>query len=148
MTDPSPGGARSQAPALARGVARLLSDLGYASVPELVLGNGRRVDVMGLGRGGELLTVEIKMSVQDFRADSKWQEYLDYCERFYFAVPQDFPRELLPRESGLMVADPYGALILREAPARPLNAARRKAVTLLFAQTAARRLSLLLDPPL
>ncbi len=101
---------------------------------------------MCLDAKGGLTIIEIKSSVEDFRSDKKWPEYLDYCDRFFFAVPEDFPQALIPADQGLLVADAYGATVIRESALRPLNAARRKAVTLRFAQTAARRLMGLIDP--
>ncbi|MEQ9629735.1 MAG: MmcB family DNA repair protein [Roseitalea porphyridii] len=135
------------APLLARGVARLLSELGYASLAELRLRSGRRVDVAGLDGRGRLVVVEIKRSVADFRADAKWPEYLDYCDAFFFAVPAHFPVEILPDDTGLMLADRFGAEIVRPAPANPpLHASRRREVTIRFAQAAANRLQGLIDP--
>ena len=128
------------AAAVQRGTCRLLAQMGYAAVTELPLATGRRIDVMGLGQKGELLAIEIKSSLADFRADQKWPGYLSFCDRFFFAVPADFPREVLPAEVGLIVADRYGAEVLRDAPTDKLVGARRKAVTLLFARVAARRL--------
>jgi hypothetical protein len=110
------------------------------------LANGRRADVLGLGRGGELVIVEVKSSVQDFRSDGKWRDYREFCDRFYFAVPAAFPRGLIPGDCGLIVADGFGAAILREAPAAPLPPARRKAMTLRFAILGSERLRRLLDP--
>lgn len=137
---------REQARLLARGVCRLLDDMGYASLTEFTLASGRRIDVMALGRDGELLAVEIKSCLADFRADGKWPEYLDWCERLFFAVPADFPQEVLPEDCGLMVADAWTAEMLRTPPRQPVPAARRKAVTLRFARTAGQRLGRLLDP--
>ena len=131
---------------IARGVCRALVQRGFATLTEFSLANGRRADVMGLGRGGELVIVEVKSSVPDFRSDEKWPEYRDYCDRFYFAVAEDFPRALIPEDCGLIVADAFGGAILREAPSQALAAARRKAVTLSFALTGAERLRRLLDP--
>lgn len=133
-------------PGLARGVSRALFDLGYASLTEFTLRSGRRVDVMGVDSAGTIAIVEIKSSFEDFRADRKWREYLEFCDRFYFAVPEDFPREVLPADCGLMVADAYGAAVLREAPLRKLNPARRRAQILKFAQAAALRLNRVTDP--
>src|SRR5579883_3189867 len=90
---------------LARGVGRALAQLGYATLLEMSLANGRRADVMGLGRGGELVIVEVKSSLRDFRSDAKWREYRAYCDRFYFAVAEGFPREAIPEDCGLIVAD-------------------------------------------
>src|SRR5882724_3028113 len=131
---------------LARGVCRELQQRGYASLVEFVLANGRRADVMALGRGGELAIVEVKSSLADFRADRKWPEYWDFCDRLYFAVTADFPRHLIPAQCGLIVADPFGAALLRESPVQTLNAARRRAVTLRFALIGAQRLRRSLDP--
>ncbi|HUN47596.1 MAG TPA: MmcB family DNA repair protein [Stellaceae bacterium] len=131
---------------LARGVCRALAQRGFATLTEFSLANGRRADVIGLGRGGELVIVEIKSSVPDFRNDGKWPEYRDFCDRFYFAVPEEFPRDLIPGECGLIVADPFGAAILRESPGIALAPARRKAVTLRFALVGSDRLRRLLDP--
>jgi len=131
---------------LARGICRALADHGLATMVEFTLSSGRRVDVIGLDRAGQATIVEIKTSVADFRADQKWPEYLEFCDQFFFAVPQDFPQEILPGGCGLMVADAYGAAILRESPALQLNAARRRAQNLRFALVAAERLGRLTDP--
>ncbi|HEX3498581.1 MAG TPA: MmcB family DNA repair protein [Stellaceae bacterium] len=131
---------------LARGVCRELQQRGYASLLEFALANGRRADVMALGRGGEIAIVEIKSSLADFRADRKWSEYWEFCDRLYFAVAADFPRHLIPLECGLIVADPFGAALLRESPVQPMSAARRRAVTLRFALLGAQRLRRTLDP--
>jgi hypothetical protein len=141
------GTAQGIARGLARGVVRLFDSHGFACVTEFTLANGRRADVMALGPAGEVHCVEIKTSLPDFRADAKWPDYLDYCDAFFFAVPADFPLEVLPGDCGLVVADAYGGEFLRGAPPRKLNAARRKAVTLRFGLTAARRLGQILDPP-
>ena len=131
---------------LARGVGRALAQRGYATLTEVSLANGRRADVMGLGRAGELVIVEVKSSLQDFRSDAKWPEYREFCDRFYFAVAEDFPREAIPGDCGLIVADGFGGAVLREAPVLALSAARRKAVTLRFAVVGSERLRRLLDP--
>lgn len=126
---------------LARGVTRLLLDHGLSSLLEVPLANGRRADVMGLTAGGEIWIVETKSCLEDFAVDSKWPDYREYCDRFFFAVTEDFPRELIPDDVGLIVADGFGGAILRDCAARPLAGARRKAVTLLFARLAALRLA-------
>jgi hypothetical protein len=131
---------------LARGVGRALAERGYASLTEVSLANGRRADVMGLGRAGELVIVEVKSSLQDFRSDAKWPEYREFCDRFYFAVAEDFPRDAIPGDCGLIVADGFGGAVLREAPLIALAAARRKAVTLRFALLGSERLRRVLDP--
>ncbi|WP_255448526.1 MmcB family DNA repair protein [Telmatospirillum sp. J64-1] len=138
----------SQAPEIARGVCRLLAQMGCGSLTEFTIATGRRFDVMGLGRDGKLLGVEIKSSVADFRADQKWPEYLDFCDALYFAVAPGFPTKILPGECGLIVADAFDGVLLRPAPETRLNAARRKAVTLRFALVAAARLRGVTDPPL
>lgn len=131
---------------LARGVCRAFDQRGYASLLEFPLANGRRADVIALHRGGELAIVEIKSSVADFRADQKWPEYREWCDRLYFAVANGFPTELIPGDCGLIVADAFGAELVREAPCVRLPPARRKAVTLRFAFAGAGRLRRLLDP--
>jgi hypothetical protein len=133
---------------LARGVCRALLALGYGALTEFPLNNGRRVDVIAVNSGGNIVIVEIKTSTADFRSDHKWMEYLDYCDAFYFAVPANFPVALLPGDCGLIVADDYGAEILRQAPARALNGGRRRAQTLRLAVTALQRLGRVLDPDL
>jgi hypothetical protein len=125
---------------IARGVLRLLTDHGYAGVTEMTLANGRRADVAAIGPTGEITIVEIKSSVADFRSDQKWPEYRPFCDRFYFAVKEDFPQDLIPEETGLIIADAFGGAILREPECEKLVAARRKAVTLRFARLAATRL--------
>ncbi len=133
---------------LARGVARALRDLDFACVEELVLATGLRVDLMALGPKGQLWIVECKSCRADYRADRKWQGYLDYCDRFFWAVDADFPAELLPEGTGLIIADAWGGEVLRMGPETPLAGARRKAVTQRFARHAALRLQGLRDPGL
>ena len=132
--------------AIARGTARYLHALGYCVVSELPLPSGRRADLVALGSDGEIIIVEIKSSVADFRADQKWIEYRLHCDRLFFATIVDVPCEIFPPDAGLIVADAFGAAILCEAPEHRLPAATRKAVMLRFAHAAASRLQALADP--
>ncbi|HUI18587.1 MAG TPA: MmcB family DNA repair protein [Alphaproteobacteria bacterium] len=136
-----------EASRLARGVCRTLYVLGYGALTEFTLRNGRRADVIGVNSAGEIAIVEIKTSEADFRADQKWPEYLPFCDSFFFAVPEGFPRLILPEDCGLMVADSYEGAILRPSPALPpLSGARRRSLVLSFAITASARLQRALDP--
>lgn len=125
---------------LARGVQRMLADLGMASILEMPLGNGRRADIVALGPAGAIWIVETKSGVADFAVDQKWPDYRDFCDMLLFAVAVDFPTALIAPECGLIVADGFGGDILRPGAEHPLNAARRKAMTLAFARLAAARL--------
>ena len=129
----------------ARGVSRLLMQEGFSPILEFSLANGRRLDVAALGPDGTVAGVEIKVAIGDLKADAKWPDYLEFCELFYFAIPPDFPDEMVPTDTGLIVADRYGGAIVRPAPASVLHASRRKAVTLRFAKVAANRLATALD---
>lgn len=131
-----------------RGVSRHLLTYDFVSVEELVPTSGLRVDVMGLGPKSEIWIVECKSSRADFQSDHKWQGYVEWCDRFFFAVDADFPTELLPDESGLIIADPYGAEILRMPPEAKLAPARRKVMVQKFARHAARRQQDARDPSL
>jgi len=146
MSAPPASQSLASAPLLARGICRALDQLGYASLVEFPLINGRRADILGLGKAGDLVIVEIKSSVADFRGDRKWASYRDFADRLYFAVPDHFPQGLIPEECGLMVADPFGAAVLRDGRTTPLNPGRRRALTLRFARIAAARLRRSLDP--
>lgn len=141
-----PGGETLSGALLARGICRALERLGYASLIEFPLANGRRADIIALGRGGELVIIEIKSSVADFRADRKWIEYRDFADRFYFAVPSGFPMALIPEDCGLIVADSFAASIIRDGDAAVMAPARRRALTLRFALAAAARLRRHVDP--
>lgn len=132
--------------AVARGTRRLLRTLGCASLTEFGLADGRRADIVALADDGTILIVEIKSSVADFRADRKWTAYLGFCDRLYFAIPDSVPIAIMPETTGLIMADAHGAEILREAPEQRLAGARRRAMTLRFAQAAAERLHRLGDP--
>lgn len=130
---------------VARGVSRLLIQEGFSPILEFTLANGRRLDVAALGPDGTVLGVEIKVAMPDLKGDAKWPEYLEFCELFYFAIPPDFPDELVPPETGLIVADRYGGAIVRPSPIAQIHASRRKAVTLSFAKVAAERLSRVIE---
>lgn len=131
---------------LARGVCRHMASLGFVCVEEFVPARGLRVDVVALGPKGELWVIECKSSVADFQSDSKWQGYLEWCDRYFWAVDADFPTEILPDGSGLLIGDAYDAEIIRMAPESKLAAARRKVLIQKFATNAARRLQALRDP--
>lgn len=122
-----------------RGAARLMMDMGYAPLLEVCLPNGRRADVMAIGRKGDIVICEVKSGVEDYRVDHKWHEYAPFCDAFYFAVAPEFPQAILPDEPGLIVADGFGGAVVREAPPMPLAPARRKALTLAFARLGAMR---------
>lgn len=133
---------------IARGVCRHLLDLNFASVEELVPAPGLRVDVMALGPKGEIWVIECKSSRADFTSDRKWQGYLDFCDRFFWAVDADFPAELLPEGTGVILADAYDAEIIRIGPESRLAPPRRKLMTQKFARHAALRLQAARDPRL
>ena len=126
---------------LARGVARMLADEGFASLTEFPVKTGRRMDVCALGPDGQVWCVEVKSSRADFQADHKWRDYLPWCDRLFFAVPPEFPEAILPSDQGLIRTDAWDAQILRMAPEDKLSAARRKSVLLRFARLAADRLA-------
>ena len=140
LTRPDQLARPDQTAILTRGVMRLFLELGMSPLAEFKLANGRRADVAGVDRAGKITIAEIKSCQADFDADQKWPDYLDYCDRYYFAVDPDFPAHILPAEEGLILADAYGAAIKRPSIERSLAAARRKAVTLRFARQAALRL--------
>ena len=129
-----------------RGTCRYLQELGHSVVTELSLSTGHRADVVSLGRTGEIWIVEIKSSLADFQTDSKWPEYRCHCDRLFFAVACDFPFDVLPDETGLILADRFGAELMREAPEHKLAGGTRKAVTLRFARAAATRLHMTVGP--
>jgi hypothetical protein len=140
---------RRQSPtavAVARGTTRLLHSLGFAVVSELPLASGRRADLVALGSDGEFWIVEIKSSIADFRADQKWIDYRLHCDRLFFAITLDVLCQIFPLDTGLIVADAFGASLKCEAPEHRLRAATRKSMLLAFARAAALRLSTLADP--
>ena len=129
-----------------RGAARLLRAMGYSVVPEVILSTGRRVDLVGIDRTGMIAVAEVKSSPEDFLTDTKWQEYLEFCDLYYFAVSPEFPTDLLPDDPGLIVADRYGGEVMRPSELVKLNAARRKAMLVRVARVAADRFHLANDP--
>jgi len=131
---------------LARGVSRHLLAYDFVTIEEFVPERGLRVDVMALGPKGEIWVIECKSSRADYQGDRKWQGYLDWCDRYFWAVDGAFPTELLPDETGLIIADSYDAEIVRMGPERRLAPARRKTLTQKFARHAARRLQGFRDP--
>jgi hypothetical protein len=144
---PAPDRRQSEtALAIARGTARLLRALGFACISELPLPSGRRADLVAINERGEIWIVEIKSSIEDLRADQKWPEYRAHCDRLFFAFTQDLPCEIFPEETGLIIADAYGAHLQRPAPEHRLQAATRKSMTVRFALTAAQRINRLIDP--
>lgn len=132
--------------AIARGTGRFLRSLGFCCVSELPLPSGRRADLVALNASGEIWIVEIKSSAEDLRADRKWQDYRAHCDRLFFAFTRDLPCEIFPTDTGLIVADAYGAHLHCDAPEHRLPAATRKVMLLRFALAAADRLSRLADP--
>ena len=132
--------------AIARGTARMLRSLGFSCISELPLPSGRRADLVALNDKSEIWIVEIKSSVEDFRADQKWMDYRAHCDRLFFATTLEVPCDIFPKDTGLIVADAFGAQLICEAPEHRLHAATRKSMMLTFARCAALRLQSLVDP--
>ena len=142
-----PDGRQSQtALAVARGTTRLLHQFGFSGLSELPLPSGRRADLVALNHAGDIWIVEIKSSIEDFRADGKWMDYRAHCDRLFFATTLEVPCEIFPKDTGLIVADAFGAQITCEAPEHRLHASTRKSMMLAFARCAALRLQSLADP--
>lgn len=143
---PEDGRQSETAREVARGTRRLLRAQRISTLTEVGLRDGRRADIVGVGPDGTITIVEIKSSIADFRADRKWSTYWAHCDRLFFAVPVSMPSALMPDDAGLIVADSYGAQLVREAEERRLSGATRRAMLIRFAQTAADRLHFLVDP--
>ncbi|MEP1444104.1 MAG: MmcB family DNA repair protein [Hyphomicrobiales bacterium] len=138
----------TRATEIERGVGRYLRSLNFAYVPELTLPDKRRADMVALGPKGQIWIVEIKSSVEDFKADHKWQDYQNHCDALFFATLKDVPADIFPCEAGLLIADNFGAACMREAPEEKLSAPMRKKLTLMIARFAATRFHNLQDPAL
>jgi hypothetical protein len=132
--------------AVCRGACRLMRQAGHSVLLEVPLPDGRRADIFAIAGGGEITIVEVKSSIEDWRADGKWPDYLSWCDRLYFAVPLDFPQALIPAEVGLIVADSYGGAVLRTPERRAVAPARRKSLLVDCARLASDRLARLQDP--
>ncbi|WP_024349448.1 MmcB family DNA repair protein [Aurantimonas coralicida] len=139
--DPLVDGRQSErAMMVRRGVQRLMLARKVSLLPEMALASGRRADLVCLSEKGEITIIEIKTSIEDFRVDRKWPDYLQHCDRLFFATHPGVPAHIFPESCGLIVSDGYGAEILREAPEDRIAPATRKAMTLRFARLAADRL--------
>src|ERR1700730_12262549 len=131
--------------AIARGTARLLRSLGFSCISELPLPSGRRADLVALNERSEIWIVEIKSSIEDLRADQKWQDYRMHCDRLFFAFTQDPSCEIFPGQTGLIVADAYGAYMHCEAPEHRLPAPTRHAAVTMYGVAAGQRANRLVD---
>jgi len=131
---------------LTRGVSRFFADMGFGSLTEFRLPNGRRVDIIALSGDGTFSIIEVKSSVQDFRSDLKWPNYLPYCNRFYFAVAECFPLDILPDDCGIIIADKFTASIERGPAERSIHGTRRQLQLKRFALISSERLQRIIDP--
>ncbi len=143
---PQDGRQSDMALSIGRGTRRLLRNLKFSTLTELPLASGRRADIVALASDATILIVEIKSSIADFRADIKWPDYRAHCDRLYFAIPDGVPAAIIPADAGLIIADAFGAAILREAPEHRLAPPTRRAMLMRFAHAAAHRLHGLSDP--
>ena len=123
-------------------IARMFIERGDACLREFTLRSGQRVDLIAIGSGGEITIVEVKSSRQDFISDRKWQGYSEWADRFYFAVAEGFPRDLLPGpdESGIIITDGFDCLEVQPAPLAKLAGQRRNHLTRRLAHVAMRRI--------
>src|ERR1700684_4453867 len=137
---PQDGRQSDMALSVCRGTRRLLRNLRFSTLTELPLASGRRGDIVALASDATWVIVEVKSSIADFRADCKWTDYRAHCDRLYFAIPDGMPAAIMPEDTGLIVADEFGAAILREAPEHRLAPATRRAMLMRFAHAAAHRL--------
>lgn len=132
--------------AIRRAAARLCLRLGWAPLHEVRLANSRRADILALRQDGGFVCIEVKSGPRDYLADGKCTGYQPWCDQFFFAVDTDFPRHILPPESGLIIAAGGEAEIAREPPPVRLPAAQRRSLTHNFARLAATRLAAAEDP--
>ncbi|MBV6657085.1 MAG: MmcB family DNA repair protein [Devosiaceae bacterium] len=144
--DLTDGRQSERALAIRRGTARMLAHEGAACLFEATLANGRRADIVALMPDGTITIIEVKSSLADLRADMKWPDYIDFCDRFTFATGPDVPADAFPQTEGLIIADGYGAHTLRAPRLIKLHASRRKALMLRLARHAMGRLHRLDDP--
>jgi hypothetical protein len=146
QTNPLSDGRQSErALSIRRGVVRHFQELGVALITELPLASGRRADLVGMDRKGKFVIIEIKSSIEDFRVDRKWPDYLAHCDAFYFATHTEVPAAIFPPDQGLIIADGYGAEIIRTSRVYSMAGATRKALTLRFGRAAADRLERVLS---
>jgi hypothetical protein len=145
---PMDGRQSERALAIARGVGRLFHSMNETVISEVPLRSGRRADLVAIGKDGSLTIVEIKSSIADLKADHKWPDYRLHCDRLFFATLADVPAEIFPSEAGLIIADAYGAEIVRSAPTHALPAATRKEMLIRLARIGAMRWQRLADPDL
>jgi hypothetical protein len=143
---PIDGRQSATALSVARGTTRLLHQLGFSAVTELSLPSCRRADLVALNSAGDIWIVEIKSSIEDFRADQKWMDYRLHCDRLFFATTVEVPCDIFPKDTGLVVADAFGAHVVCDAPEHRLHASTRKSMIVSFARCAALRLQALADP--
>lgn len=145
---PVAASAGADAATVARGIMRLFARNDIWCLPEMPLRGGRRADLMGIDPKGQVVIVEIKVARGDLLGDSKWPDYLDHCDRFYWGLAAHLDHALLAGEAyrpeccGLILADGYDAEIIRPAPTRPLASARRKVEVERLARAAMRRAAL------
>ena len=131
---------------ISRGVMRHFAQIGLSSLSEFSPIRGLRVYIVALGPSDETWIVECKSGRNDFKSDNKWHNYLDWCDRYFWAVDAEFPIDILPYDTGLIIADPYDASILREAPLNKVSAARRKKLIKSIAKSACNRVLVHTDP--
>jgi len=131
---------------ITRGTVRHLKNLGYSLITEFKLQSKRRVDLIGLDNGSRFIIIEVKSSVNDFKSDKKWHEYIPFADEMYFAVANGFPLNILPNECGIIIADAYNAAIVKPSQITKITINRRRAQILQFAHTAAKRLQKIKDP--
>ena len=131
---------------ITRGVMRHFAQIGLPSLSEFSPAKGLRVDIITLGMPNEIWIVECKSGQNDFKSDKKWQNYLDWCDRYFWAVDANFPIGILPSDTGVIIADSYDASIIRDSPLNKLSAARRKKIMNSVARSACNRLLFHTDP--
>lgn len=131
---------------IARGVCRHLKHYDFACIEEFVPIKGARVDIIAVGPKGEIWIIECKSSANDYLQDQKWEKYLPFCDRYFWAVPQNFPTNILPAYDGLIIADSYDAEIIRYGPEYKINPQKRKKIITKIARNASDRLRSFTDP--
>jgi hypothetical protein len=147
MDAPVPGlGFPERTLAIRRAAARLCLRLAWAPLHEVSLPNGRRADILALRGDGGFVCIEVKSGLRDFLTDQKWWEYREFSDQLFFAVDSDFPLDVLPEETGLIVVADRTCELIREAPEHRLPAARRAALLRRWALLAGARLAVLEDP--
>ena len=129
-----------------RNTMRFLSNKGYKMITEFALPNKKRVDLIGINREKKVIIIEVKSNFMSIKKDKKWENYLNYCNLFYFALSEVPEKFKFKKKIGFIKSTRLETKIVKDCEYIKMKKLKKNKIIFNFAASAAYKFHRLVDP--